>query len=90
MAINLIFLAGGRKIFMVRISGREIYYNDSIQGVLMLYPNPSEKVLKMFGPPTKEDLQEYEMCKDEKELMAFIIRDCKKSGAKLIKMEEIK
>lgn len=89
MAINLIFLARNG-VFMLRIKGREIYYNDKISGVQMLYPNPSKKALSMGGPPTKAELEEYNMCKTEDELIAFCIRDAKKSGAKLIKKEVIK
>ncbi len=89
MAINLVFIAGGRNIFMIRISGRDIFWNDKLSGVHMLYPTPSEKALKMGGEPSKEDLEEYNMCKTEEELASFVIRDCKRKGAKLIKKEVV-
>ena len=56
----------------------------------MLYPTPSPKALKVGGKPSIEDLKEYAMCKTEDELVAFIIRDCKINGAKLIKKERVK
>lgn len=89
MGIRLVFLAKN-KLFMIAIEGRKIIYNDSIQKLQELYPNPSKKALRLFGPPTKEELAEYNMCKTEKELMSFVIKDCKKAGAKLIKKEMLK
>lgn len=90
MTLNLIFIVGGKEIFMIRISGREIYYNDKKSGLQMLYPTPSEKALKIGGQPTKEEIQEYNMCTTEEELASFVIRDCKLKGAKLIKREVVK
>jgi hypothetical protein len=86
MTINLVFIAGTRAIFMIRISGKEIFYNDKKQGLQMLYPKPSKIALKM-GEPTKEEQEEYNMCKTEEELEAFVVRDCKIKGARLIKRE---
>lgn len=85
--MNLIFLVGGRDLFMIRISGREIYWNDKKSGLQMLYPNPSKIAIKSGGKPTKKDLEEYSMCKTEEELASFVIRDCKSKGARLIKKE---
>jgi len=78
------------KVFMILISGREIFWNDCRSGIHKLYPTPSKEAIHLFGRPTKEEVEEYKMCKNEKELSAFCIRDAKKVGAKLIKMEEIK
>lgn len=89
MAINLVFTISG-KVFMIRINGRDIYWNDKKSGLQMLYPTPSKKAIRIGNSPTKEDMAEYEMCKTEKELSSFVVRDCKKSGAKLIKREETK
>jgi hypothetical protein len=89
MAINLIFIARNG-IFMLRVDGRKIYYNDKINGLNMLYPTPSKKALQMGGAPTKDEIKEYEMCKTEAELASFCIRDAKKSGARLIKHEVVK
>ncbi len=89
MAIRLVFLAGGRSLFMIVIRNKEIYYNDQLSGVQMLYPTPSKRAIELGGEPSKEDMKEYNMCKTEEELMAFVIRDCKKSGSKLIKKEVI-
>lgn len=75
---------------MIRIDGKEIFYNDKLSGVHMLYPTPSKKALKMGGEPTPEELEEYNMCKTEEELESFVIRDCKRKGAKLIKRRVIK
>lgn len=86
MAINLIFRVG-MKVFMVRIVGRKIFYNDPQQGLHEMYPNPDETSLRMAGKPTPQEMREYEMCKTEDELAAFVIRDCKKAGASLYKEE---
>jgi len=90
MAINLVFIAGGREIFMIRIDGRDIFWNDKKSGLQMLYPTPSKFALKLGGKPSNEDLKEYNLCKTEEELASFVIRDCKKNNAKLIKREVIK
>lgn len=87
MGTNLVFIVGGRQLFMIRISGRDIFWNDKLSGLQMLYPTPSAKALKMGGKPTAQELEEYNMCKTEEELASFVIRDCKKKGAKLIKRE---
>lgn len=71
---------------MIRISGKNIFYNDKKQGLQMLYPTPSKIALKM-GKPTKEEQEEYDMCKTEEELEAFVVRDCKRKNAKLFKRE---
>lgn len=76
-------------MFMIVIRGREIYYNDKINKLQMIYPTPSEKAIELSGKPTEEEVKEYELCKTEKELASFVIKDCLKSGAKLIKMEEV-
>lgn len=89
MAIRLVFIAR-MKLFMIVIQGRKISYNDAIQKVQQIYPTPSQKALELFGPPTKEEMDEYNACKTEEELMSFVLRDAKKSGAKLIKKEEVK
>lgn len=75
---------------MLRVDGRNIYYNDKVSGLNMLYPTPSKKALQMGGRPSKDEQKEYDMCKTEAELVAFCIRDAKKSGARLIKHEVIK
>lgn len=90
MAIRLVFLVGNGKIFVIQIRNREIYYADKISGVQMLYPTPSKAVLRTSGEPTEEDIKEYNMCKTEEELMAFVIRDVKKMGGRLIKKDIIK
>jgi hypothetical protein len=90
MAIRLVFLAGGRSLFMIVVRNRDIFYNDVTNGVQQLYPNQSAKALSLFGPPTPEEIEEYNMCKTEDELAAFCIRDAKKSHAKLIKKETVK
>lgn len=89
MAINLIFLIRNA-LFMVRIDGKDIYWNDKINGLQMLFPKPSDKALKVGGPLTKDQLNEYNMCKTEDELASFVIKDAKSYGAKLIKREVIK
>lgn len=75
---------------MIRIDGREIFYNDKLSGLQKLLPTPSKFALKMGGKPTKEELEEYNMCKTEEELSSFVIRDCKRKNAKLIKREVVK
>ena len=75
------------KAFMIIISNKEIYYNDERSKVQMLYPIPSPKAIQMGGKPTEEEIKEYEMCKTEDELVSFVIRDCLKKGARLIKHE---
>jgi hypothetical protein len=88
MAINAIFLAGARNIFMIRIDGRKIFINEAKSGVHELYPNPDEYVLRIGGRPTPQEIEEYNMCKTEKELLAFCIRDCESKNCKLIKVDE--
>lgn len=90
MAVNLIFLVGIKDLFMIRIEGKSIYWNDKKSGLQMLYPNPSKTALRIGGKPTKEEVKEYNMCKTEAEIEAFVVRDCKLKGAKLIKREVIK
>jgi len=87
MTINLLFIAGQKGLFMIRVDGKNIYWNDKISGLQMLYPEPSEYALKIGGNPTKEELEEYQMCNTEEEICSFIIRDCKRKGIKLIKKE---
>lgn len=87
--IRLVFLAGQNKVFMILIKNREIYYNDQMSGVQMLYPTPSKRAIELGGEPSKEDMEEYNMCKTESELMAFVIRDANKTGSKLIKHQVI-
>lgn len=89
MVINAIFLAGARNLFMIRIDGKKIFINEAKAGVHELYPNPDAYALRIGGKPTKEEIEEYNMCKTEKELLAFCIRDCQAKGAKLIKTQEV-
>jgi hypothetical protein len=88
MVMNLVFWIGGKGIFMIRIDGKEVYWNDTKSGLQMLYPNPSEKALEIGGEPSEEELEEYNMCSTEEELASFVIRDCRKKGIKLIKKEK--
>ena len=75
---------------MITIRDKNIYYNDNIHKVQELYPNPSHLSIKINGKPTREELMEYNMCKNEDELASFCIRDANKVGARLIKKEVIK
>ena len=86
--IKLIFMVGMGKVFMIVIKGKEVYYNDPIQKLQMLFPNPSEASLKINGPPTEQEIKEYSMCKTEDELAAFCIRDVRLKGGRLIKKEK--
>jgi len=90
MAINLTFIIGIKNLFMIRIDGKEIYWNDEKSGVHMLYPIPSKKAIEIGGTPTKKEVEEYNMCKTEEEITSFVIRDCKSKGAKLIKKDIVK
>jgi hypothetical protein len=87
MGQRLIFIIKN-KLFMIIVKEREIYYNDENVKVQMLYPNPSPKAIQMGGKPTKEEIEEYNMCKNEEEAVSFIIRDCLSKGARLIKQEK--
>jgi hypothetical protein len=89
MAINLIFLIAN-KVFMIRVINRDVFWNDQLSGLQMLYPTPSKKALEVGGMPSEQDMKEYNMCKTEDELAAFIIRDCKLKGIRLIKREVVK
>ena len=88
MAIKLIFTIQN-EVFMIFIKGKEVYYNDPIQKLQMLFPNPSEISLKINGPPTEKEMAEYNVCKTEDELAAFCIRDVRLKGGRLIKKEKI-
>lgn len=90
MAIRLVFVARMRGLFMIVIRGKEVFYNDKKSGVHMLYPELSTEARRLFGKHNEQELKEYGMCKTEQELMAFVIRDCSRLGAKLVKKEEIK
>lgn len=84
---NLIFTIRNQ-IFMIVVKGKEIYYNDKRIGVQMLYPNPSPVTIRMSGRPSPEELREYNMCQTEDELISFVVRDCTKKGAILIRRDE--
>jgi hypothetical protein len=86
MAINLIFQVQA-KVFMIRIDGKSIYWNDEKSGLHRLYPTPDIVAVRMGGKPTEQELKEYNLCKTEDELASFIIRDCLQKGFKLIKRE---
>jgi len=90
MAINLVFLVGTKNLFMIRIDGTKVFWNDKLSGLQMLLPTPSAKAIRMGGAPSKEDMMEYKMCTTEEELVSFVIRDCKSKGARLIKREDTK
>ena len=73
---------------MVSIKEKQIFWNDQKSGVHELWPTPDMYALRIGGLPTEEEVKEYEMCKSEKELAAFCIRDCAKKGIKLVRMDE--
>ena len=75
------------KVFMIIIKGKEIYYNDEKQKVQMLFPKPSAYVIRTSGPPNQQEMEEYNMCTTEEEIISFVVRDCTKKGAVLIKHE---
>jgi hypothetical protein len=87
MTYKLTFLIQN-KLFMIVIDGNNIFYNDKISGVQQLYPTPSARALKAFGPPTKEEKEEYDMCKTEEELKSFVLKDTRKMGARLVKEDK--
>lgn len=76
------------QLFMIIVNGKEIYYNDARTKVQMLYPNPSPIAIQMGGKPTKEEIEEYEMCKTEDEICSFVIRDCTSKGARLVRKDK--
>lgn len=76
--VNLIFMIRN-EIFMIAIRGMKIFYTDR-----------NIKIPQEFIPQTDEEMKEYKMCKNEKELESFVIRDCTKQGAKLIRRDEDK
>ena len=86
--INLIFVTKTRALYMIVIKERTILWNDQQSGLHQLYPTPDIYAIKVGGKPTEEELKEYNMCKTEKELAAFCIRDATQNGSKLIKMQE--
>jgi hypothetical protein len=86
MVKNLIF-ATGRELFMIRIDGSEIFWNDKKSGIHRLYPTPDRFALRMGGSPTPQELEEYNMCKTEDELASFCIRDCESKGLKLVRVD---
>ena len=88
MSRKLTFLAGNG-LFMLIVDGKNIYYNDKLVGVQMLYPTPSKKAIQVGGAPTKKEKEEYESYETEEDLVAFCIKDAKKAGAgaRLIKTD---
>lgn len=73
--INLIFSIRNQ-LFMIAIRDRKIFYTDK-----------NIKTPQEFIPQTLEERKEYDMCKTEDELASFVIKDCLKTGATLIKRE---
>ena len=88
MATNLIFMAGMRGLFMIRVDGKTVIYNDSKAGIQQLYPELSPKAAELFGKHNEKELREYNMCKTEDELVSMVIRDCRLNNCKLIKKEK--
>jgi hypothetical protein len=43
----------------------------------------------MGGLPSPDDLKEYNMCQTEDQLVSFIVRDCMRRGARLVRRDDL-
>lgn len=96
--IKLIFTIN-REIFIVKIIGKEVFYQDRkmsretrmIPPDLRIQLKISRNIVPKFVAEqfnlTPEELAEYEKCSNEEELSKVCISDCLKNGAILEKKE---
>ena len=77
--IRLVFTAN-REIFIIEISGREIWYSDRKSGRKKLMPG---------GKLSPQEQDEYEEAQTEEDLANNCIKDAKKTGAILLKREKL-
>jgi len=98
--IKLTFQSG-REVMNFRVENRFIFYSDRIWNNEIRCIPKDEKFIKKIResrnklPPklltmfnlSKKAQEEYRSCKNDAELAAKIIEDCKKKGLKLLKRE---
>lgn len=80
--IKLVF-AIGREVFTIEIFGKKAFYRDRKNKVVRVLPPKDEKHFD-----SEEDKDDYQKAKTEEDIEKFIIKDCKKTGGRLLKREQ--